>query len=112
MVESSGLLNRRRAQTLPGVRIPPSPPESITYVVSGSRPSFPKNRFANLLLIRAASGQRTSLLFDRGSQGCVGLLCRLFLHTGQQVAVDIHREADFRVTEALRNNLRMDAGSQ
>jgi hypothetical protein len=27
VVESSGLLNRRRAKTLPGVRIPPSPPD-------------------------------------------------------------------------------------
>ena len=26
MVESSGLLNRRRSKILPGVRIPPSPP--------------------------------------------------------------------------------------
>ena len=31
MVESSGLLNRRTSQEVPGVRIPPSPPYSIYF---------------------------------------------------------------------------------
>ena len=97
MVESSGLLNRRRVISSTGGSNPPLSAISITYSqfwdLFRDFASGPERQFANPLLMQqnrtSPSNYRAPLLFQRGSQAPIHFLRGFFLHPGQNVTIDV-----------------------